>query len=200
MTSVNDDGFTARVESLEGPADADGNLDTAQATCDEGGLLDFSTAAWGDWMNLPVANDSPIVVGTLTCVVQLTDTGATFFWSAPIDAAVADPPSDFGGTLVVYGTGSARVETSILADTGGPESMRWGNYDFDTWDNGEALPDTIRDAADRGDVVGFVNFQPGTPDGEGLDALTEGELIDAQVVVHNGVFAASAPSQVCPWM
>ena len=73
-----------------------------------------------------------------------------------------------------------------------------------SWTNGQPLdgspiPDVIQQGIDAGAVAGFVPFQPGNPDAEGLDAFEDGEVVDAQIFITSGVYGIFVPSEVCPW-
>ena len=74
LVSLDDDGFTAIIEELEGEADENGEfVDTGAATCLEGGTLNvrLDPTHWSQWVSMPKLDESLLEIGKEpTCVAE----------------------------------------------------------------------------------------------------------------------------------
>lgn len=192
IIEVDDDGFQARVEQQSGPVGDDGELIADQATCDDGGIVDFSTdpTTWAAWLDLPRFDEPPISAGGgFECIVETGDDGTVtvFFW-VPLEVAPPDPPSPFDIRFDVFIGDNPRVEPDTVEST----------FDIDLQFNGVPTPGEPPPAA-LGVSGHGVRGAMGIEHIAGVEPGGTFYLVplDVQPIVGNGAVSIFVPSKVC---
>jgi hypothetical protein len=186
VIDVGDDGFSVRAENRRGPVDDNGDMIADRSTCDEGGILDFSTPDWPDILDLPRFDEPPISTGNFECyIVPEGDSGVIHFW-LPLDLVPPEPPSPFEIKFDIFG-----LDEELRAD---PTTVI-SNFEFDVRFNGDLPPNALPPpglGVDGNGVWGTFGL-------EHLAGVERGGTLDVQPIVTNGVARTYAASDVCPW-
>ena len=189
VTSVNSDGFTARIERLTGPADDAGNLDPSQTECEQGGILDFTIDAdeWATWIGSPTSDEPPFTITDFACTAQTVPGAMRLSWAAAVQSAVPDPQTPLRAEAYWYYPANADAHAPIFNSTMDPAYV----WDSIPGHEGTEIPEDLKQAYESGGVWGYVDFNNAES--------SEDDLVDAQIRIQSGVFGVSAPSRVCPW-
>jgi hypothetical protein len=191
LVSINDDGFTALIEELEGEADENGEfVDTDAATCLEGGTLTvrLDPTHWSQWVSMPRLDESLLEVGKEpTCLAEPDGDSILVYFGTSLAGPAIAPKVGSGKAEVRY---YQWLDVPLVVSDASMDSPQW----FQLSSEGETVqpPADLVEMYRDGGIVGGLRFTPE----QGVD---NAEPVDLALQFRYGIFGAFTWSVICDW-
>ncbi len=192
LVSLDENGFTARIEMVEGPAGSDGEFeDPDTTTCSEGGLLtvELDSAHWSSWVSLPRLDEAALTLGQEPeCSAEVVGDSIRVFFGTTLEGATVPPKVVSGGAEVRYREWIS-VPLQVANATMDPRQV------IHLSSEGAVIepPAELVAAYQNGGVYGGFDFTPaGAPD--------PGEDVELSLSLAYGIFSQFTYSVLCDWL